>query len=136
LQLNPSNRLGAFPVAIDRAQAAERTGAPVRLGESLSETLRRGWARRGMDFLSSLLVPILAVAVVFLAGHLLLRLTRLGAGQNPRWLLVAAIAWALYAAWEWLILVRTPEANIRVDLLVNWPVLALLSAWALFRLFR
>ncbi len=69
-------------------------------------------------------------------GHLLLRLTRLGAGRNPRWLLVAAIAWALYAAWEWLILVRTPEANIRVDLLLIWPVLALLSAWALFRLFR
>ena len=27
-------------------------------------------------------------------------------------------------------------ANIRVDLLLIWPVLALLSAWALFRTFR
>ena len=93
-----------------------------------------------MEFLSSLFVgkplPILAVAVVFLAGHLVLQLTALGAGRHPRWLLVAAIAWALYAAWEWLVLVRTPEANIRVDLMVIWPVLALLSAWALFRAFR
>jgi hypothetical protein len=56
-----------------------------------------------MDLPSSLFVgrplPILAVAAVFLAGHLLLRLTALGAGRHPRWLLVAAIAWALYAAW-------------------------------------
>jgi hypothetical protein len=93
-----------------------------------------------MDFLSSLFVgrplPILAVAAAFLAGRLVLRLTSLGAGRNLRWLLVAAIAWALYAAWEWLVLVRTPEANIRVDLMVIWPVLALLSAWALLRLLR
>jgi hypothetical protein len=93
-----------------------------------------------MDLLTSVFVgrplPILGVAVVFLAGHLVLRLTTLGAGRHPRGLLVAAIAWALYAAWEWLVQVRTPEANIRVDLLVIWPVLALLSVWALFRALR
>ena len=93
-----------------------------------------------MELLSSLFVGkplhILAVAALFLAGHLVLRLTALGAGRHPRLLLVAAIAWALYSAWEWLVLVRTPEANIRVDLLVIWPVLALLSAWALFRVLR
>ncbi len=93
-----------------------------------------------MEFLSSLLVGkplhILAVAVLFLAGGLALRLTAFGAGRHPRWLLVAAGAWALYAAWEWLVQVRTPEANIRVDLLVIWPVLALLSVWALFRALR
>jgi hypothetical protein len=49
---------------------------------------------------------------------------------------VAAITWALYAAWEWLVQVRTPEANIRVDLLVIWPALAILSVWALFRSLR
>ena len=49
---------------------------------------------------------------------------------------MAAGAWALYAAWEWLVQVRTPEANIRVDLLVIWPALALLSAWGLFRALR
>ena len=93
-----------------------------------------------MEFLASLFVqkPLsaLLVAAAFLAGHLALRMTALGAGRHPRWLLVAAIAWGLYAAWEWLIRVRTPEANIRVDLLLIWPVLALLSAWALFRAFR
>lgn len=93
-----------------------------------------------MELLTSLFVgkplSILAVAALFLAGHLVLQLTALGAGRSPRWLLVAAIAWALYAAWEWLVQVRTPEANIRVDLLVIWPVLALVSAWALVRAFR
>ena len=33
-------------------------------------------------------------------------------------------------------LAKTPEANIRVDLLVMWPVLAILSVWMLFRAFR
>ena len=93
-----------------------------------------------MEFLVSLFVwkplNILAVAALFLAGHLALRFTTLGAGRHPRSLLVGAAAWALYAVWEWLVLVRTPEANIRVDLLVIWPALAILSAWALFRSLR
>jgi len=93
-----------------------------------------------MTFLAGLFVGqplhILIVAAVFLAGHFLLKMTPLGVGRHLRPLLVAAGAWALYAAWEWLVLVRTPEANIRVDLLVIWPVLALLSAWALFRALR
>jgi hypothetical protein len=93
-----------------------------------------------MELFVSLLVgkplSILAVAVFFLAGYLALRFTAPGAGRRSRWLLVTAIAWALCAAWEWLVLVRTPEANIRVDLLVIWPVLVILSAWALFRSLR
>jgi hypothetical protein len=93
-----------------------------------------------MEFFSSLFIGkplnILAVAAVFLLGHLALRLTSLGAGRHPRPLLAAAAAWALYAAWEWLVRVRTPEANIRVDLLLIWPVLAILSAWTLFRALR
>ncbi len=52
-----------------------------------------------MEFLSLLLVGkpinILGVALVFLAGHPLLRLTALGAGRHPRPLLFAAAAWAL-----------------------------------------
>ena len=51
-------------------------------------------------------------------------------------LLVAAGAWLAYAAWEWLVQARTPEANIRVDLLLIWPVLAILSMWAVFRALR
>ncbi len=79
---------------------------------------------------------ILAVAIVFLAGYLALRFTALGFSRHPRPLLIASIAWGVYAAWEWLVQIKTPEANIRVDLLVMWPVLAIHSAWALFRAFR
>ena len=93
-----------------------------------------------MEFLASLFVgkplPILGVGLVFLAGHLVLRLTALGAGRHPRPLLWAFAAWALYAAWEWLVRVRTPEANIRVDLLLIWPVLAIVSLVALVKALR
>ncbi|MGE5238405.1 MAG: hypothetical protein ACM3ON_06355 [Chloroflexota bacterium] len=93
-----------------------------------------------MELLASLFVGkpqnILAVAVVLLAGYLVLRFTTLGGGRRPRLLLVAAVAWMVYAAWEWLVQIKTPEANIRVDLLVIWPVLAILSSWALFRSLR
>ena len=93
-----------------------------------------------MELLASLFVGkplnILAVATLFSAGYVALRLTSLRGGRRFRLLLVAGIAWMLYGAWEWLILVRTPDANIRVDLLVIWPVLAILSVWALYRSFR
>lgn len=93
-----------------------------------------------MELLTSLFVGkpqnILAAAVVFLAGYLAFRFTALGISRHPRPLLIASVAWGLYAAWEWLVQVKTPEANIRIDLLVLWPVLAILSAWALFRVFR
>lgn len=42
-------------------------------------------------------------------------------------LLVAAVGWLAYAGWEWWVWAATPEANIRVDLLVIWPVLASLT---------
>ena len=79
---------------------------------------------------------ILVLAVLFLAGYLVLRFTALGISRHPRSLLIATTAWGLYAAWEWLVQIKTPEANIRVDLLVIWPVLAILSVWVLFRAFR
>ena len=93
-----------------------------------------------MELLASLFVGkpqrIIAVAIVFLTGYLALRLTALGIARHPRSLLIASTAWGLYAAWEWLVQIKTPEANIRVDLFVIWPVLAILSGWALYRLFR
>jgi hypothetical protein len=93
-----------------------------------------------MEFLASLFVGkplhILGVALVFLAGHLLLRLTALGGGRHPRPLLFAATAWAVYAAWEWLVKARTPEANIRVDLLLIWPVLLIVSIVAVVKTLR
>ena len=93
-----------------------------------------------MELLASLFVGkplnILALTVLFLAGYLALRFTALGVNRHPRSLLLASITWGLYAAWEWLVQIKTPEANIRVDLLVIWPVLAIFSGWALFRAFR
>lgn len=92
-----------------------------------------------MDPLVSLLVGkpqvIAMVAVAFLAAYLALRFLWPGLARHPVALLIGAIAWG-YAAWEWLVQLRTPEANIRVDLLLIWPVLAILSAWSLLRTFR
>lgn len=93
-----------------------------------------------MEFLASLFLGkplnILAVAAAFLALHAAKRYMNIGQRVHARWPLAAAIAWAAYAAWEWLVLAKTPEANIRVDLLLIYPVLVLLSAWALFRALR
>jgi hypothetical protein len=93
-----------------------------------------------MDFLSSLFIQkplnILVVGALFLAGYLVFRYTALRSERRPRMLLVAAGAWIVYAAWEWLVLLRTPEANIRVDLMMIWPSLAILSALAIYRLLR
>jgi hypothetical protein len=93
-----------------------------------------------MEMLASLLVGkpqnILVVAIAFLAAHLVSWFTALGNRRRFGSLLIASIAWGVYAAWEWLVQAKTPEANIRVDLLVIWPVLVILSAWALFRAFR
>lgn len=78
---------------------------------------------------------ILAVALVLVGGHLLLRFSSLGPGRHARPLLLAAAAWVVYAAWEWLVQARTPEANIRVDLLLIWPILAIVSVVALWKVF-
>ena len=93
-----------------------------------------------MKLLASLFVGkplnLLAVAAFFLVGYLALRFKALRTARSSRPLLIASGFWGLYAAWEWLVQVKTPEANIRADLLVIWPFLASLSAWALFRAFR
>ncbi|MFQ6539846.1 MULTISPECIES: hypothetical protein [Aphanothece] len=46
-------------------------------------------------------------------------------------LLTNAMAWLLFAIWEALVLAITPEANIRVDLLLIGPLRAGLGLWAL-----
>lgn len=93
-----------------------------------------------MTVLASLFVgrplTIAVVAAAFFAGFLALRASAFGAARHPRMLLVAAAGWLTYAAWEWIVQARTPEANIRVDLLVIWPVLAILSLWAVYRALR
>jgi hypothetical protein len=93
-----------------------------------------------MKLLASLFVGkplnILVVAALFFGGYLVLRQPALNAGRRPHALLAAVVAWAAYAAWEWAVQVRTPEANIRFDLLLIWPVLAVVSVWSLVRALR
>ena len=91
-----------------------------------------------MEILASLFVgrplAIFGVALAFGGGYLWRRSS--GSPHGARPLLVVSLAWAAYAAWEWVVQVRTPGADIRVDLLLIWPILALLSAWGLFRALR
>ncbi|MEZ5572226.1 MAG: hypothetical protein R3E64_09390 [Halioglobus sp.] len=93
-----------------------------------------------METLASLLVGkpqnILVIAIALLVGYLVSRFTAIGLQRRFGSLLIASVAWGVYAAWEWLVQVKTAEANIRVDLLVIWPVLAVLSALALYRVLR
>lgn len=93
-----------------------------------------------MEFLGALLVgkPLnsMVVAVIFLVLYCIRRQTAAAGRRTSVWPLAAAAGWVAYATWEWLVVVRTPEANIRVDLLLIYPVLMALSAWALYRLLR
>jgi hypothetical protein len=41
------------------------------------------------------------------------------------------VAWLVFAGWEGLILAFTPEANIRVDMLLIAPLLSGLGLWGL-----
>ena len=78
----------------------------------------------------------MAVAAVFVALYFARRSKTGGDDYHSRWTLAAVVGWLVYGAWEWLILARTPDANIRIDLLLIYPSLALLSVWALYRLIR
>jgi hypothetical protein len=81
-------------------------------------------------------MSILAVAALFVLAHLVWRGTAAGAGRRGGPLLLSAAAWAGYAAWESLVKARTPEADIRVDLLLIWPALAVLALWSVYRALR
>jgi hypothetical protein len=79
---------------------------------------------------------ILIVSAVFLLMYLIVRFVVSSASLHSKPLLVIAIIWGVYAVWEWLVITQTPEANIRVDLLVIWPILAVLTVWQTIRIFR
>jgi hypothetical protein len=87
-----------------------------------------------MDMLAGWLVQqplhILLIAAAHFAAWALVRAGPLRANA----VLIPALLWLAYAGWEWLVVARTPEANIRVDLLIIWPVLALATIWAIARL--
>lgn len=72
---------------------------------------------------------IFAVATALLVMFGVLGYTR---DRWPWLLLWATGLWTVFAIWEWLILVQSPEANIRVDLLLIYPVLLFTTLWALW----
>lgn len=84
----------------------------------------------------------MAAALALLIGHPLLILAIAGGWglvavalpRSRRALLANAVGWLAFAIWEGLILAITPEANIRVDLLLIGPLLAVLGLWALLAL--
>jgi hypothetical protein len=60
---------------------------------------------------------LMAVCVSYARGHV-------------AWPLVAvSVVWFVFAGWEWYCKLR--DYNIRVDLLLIWPVLVPLTAWGL-----
>ncbi len=46
---------------------------------------------------------------------------------------VPTVAWLAYAGWAWLVLVKSPEASILVDLLLISPIIGLTALWAFVR---
>ncbi|MEY2853232.1 MAG: hypothetical protein RL030_364 [Pseudomonadota bacterium] len=77
---------------------------------------------------------IVALAAIYFAAWGVLRASSSGRRINS--LLLPAVFCLAFAAWEWLVLERTPEADIRVDLLLIWPILLVLTAWSLWRVLR
>jgi hypothetical protein len=76
---------------------------------------------------------ILIIAAVHLALWAMFRATVLRTAPKSYLLWVPALAWLAYAGWECLVLVKSPEANIRVDLLLIWPAIGLVSVWTFVR---
>jgi hypothetical protein len=76
---------------------------------------------------------VLAIAAAHLALWAVCRATVLRKVPKDNVLWIPALLWVAYAAWEWLVLKKTPEADIRVDLLLLWPLLGIVMLWALLR---
>lgn len=81
-----------------------------------------------METLSRLLVQQPGTILLIVAGYAalwaLLRATILRVAPRANVLLVPALPCLAYAAWEWLLLRKGPEADIRFDLLLIWLVIA------------
>ncbi len=92
----------------------------------MTETLARWFVQQPLH--------ILLVAAALLAAWCLIRATPLGRIPRANVLWVPALGCLAYALWEWLVFVVSPEADIRVDLLLIWPALGAVMLWALVRL--
>ncbi|WP_254967883.1 hypothetical protein [Cyanobium sp. CH-040] len=67
--------------------------------------------------------------ILLIAG--LWALAALGLPGSRRALTTNSLAWITFAVWEALVQAVTPEANIRVDLLLITPLLSGLGLWGL-----
>ena len=76
---------------------------------------------------------ILLIAAAHAALWAIARASRLRGVPRTNALWIPALAWLAYAGWEWLVVVRSPDANIRVDLLLIWPAVALATLWGWIR---
>jgi hypothetical protein len=76
-----------------------------------------------------------ALAVPFILTWLVLRRGSGSRAVRSRAALYPAGFFLAFAAWEWLVMWRSPEADIRVDLLVIWPVAVIIAIRALLRIF-
>ena len=79
---------------------------------------------------------ILLVAAVILALWVICAATILRKVPKANILWIPAALWLAYAGWEAWVLAKTPEADIRVDLLLIWPVISIVTVWALLRAAR
>jgi len=70
---------------------------------------------------------LLVVGVLFAGLYFVRRSTDTRKGRRPMLLLVPAVSWGVYAAWEWLVMTVSPEADIRVDLLLIVPLILVVS---------
>ena len=93
-----------------------------------------------MDELSYFLVNkpahVLLVSLGLFLLWIVLRFLKTRVIHHSNAMLVPAVFALIYADWEWLVTVKTPEADIRVDLLLIWPLQAILTLWALIKTFR
>jgi hypothetical protein len=78
---------------------------------------------------------LLMISGAFLVAWVLLRNRQVLASRS-RPLLIPAAYFAAFSAWEWLVMTRTPDADIRVDLLLLWPLALLIVGWSLYRTLR
>ena len=74
-----------------------------------------------------------AISAIFLIAYFL---TRNNPNLRAKALLAPAIGWLAWALWEWGIQTFSPEANIRVDLLLIIPIILILTSYGIVYLFR
>jgi hypothetical protein len=79
---------------------------------------------------------IVIVAALNFALWAICRATALRSAPESNMLWVPAVLWLAYAAWEELVLMASPDANIRVDLLLIWPAIGIVTLWAWVRALR